>query len=97
MTVQDMDIPYPSQHTLSGNHRFASEVPFKCFRCCIAKEEERNAGKGGGWVGTGLRAPLKPIQCLWCFSSFACVVVVFLRFFFLFFFWGGGGGGKLLI
>ena len=44
-------------------------------------------GRGGGVV-TGLRAPLKPIQCLWCFSSFACVVVVFLRFFF---FLGGGG------
>ena len=47
----------------------------KCFRCCIAKKEERKAGGGGGGgLGTGLRAPLKPIQGLWCF--FACVVVV---------------------
>ena len=43
---------------------------------------------GGGGLGTGLRAPLKPIQCLWCF--FACAVVVV--------FYGlEGGGGKLLI
>ena len=48
-------------------------------------------GWGGG--GTGLRAPLKPVQCLWCFSSFACVVVFLRFFFFLFFFFGGGGGG----
>ena len=43
-------------------------------------------------MGTGLRAPLKPIQCLWCFFCFfffACVVVVV--------FYGLGGGGKLLI
>ena len=46
-------------------------------------------GRGGG-LGTGLRAQLKPIQCLWCFSSFACVVV-FLRFYFLFYFFLGGG------
>ena len=39
-------------------------------------------------MGTGLRAPLKPIQCLWCFF-FACVVVVI--------FYGLGVGGKLLI
>ena len=36
----------------------------------------------GGGVATGLRAPLKLIQFLWCF--FACGVVVFVRF-------GGGG------
>ena len=54
------------------------------FRCCIAKKEERKAGGGG--LGTGLRAPLKPIQCLWCF--FACVVVVVVFY---------GLGGKLLI
>ena len=64
-----MDIPYPSQHTLSGNHRPASEMPSKCFRCCIAKKEERKAGGGGWGLGTGLRAPLKPIQCLWCFFA----------------------------
>ena len=42
--------------------------------------------KAGGRLGTGLRAPLKPIQCLWWFF-FACVVVVFY----------GLEGGKLLI
>ena len=85
MTVQDMDIPYPSQHTMSGNHQPASEMPFKCFRCCIAKKEERKAGGGGG-VGDRLESPvetLKPIQCLWC-CFFACVVVV------VFYGWGGG-------
>ena len=41
-----------------------------------------------GELATGYRAPLKPIQFLWCFF-FACVVVVFVRL--------GGGGGKLLI
>ena len=73
-----MDIPYPSQHTMSGNHRPASEMPFKCFRCCIAKKKERKAGGregvtggGGGGLATNLRAPLKPIQFFWCF--FACV------------------------
>ena len=41
-------------------------------------------GGGVGGFGTGLRAPLKPIQYLWCFS-FACVVFY------------GLGGGQLLI
>ena len=50
MTVQDMDIPYPSQHTLSGNHQPASEMPSKCFRCCIAnKGRKEGGGGGGGW------------------------------------------------
>ena len=39
-------LPYPSQHTMSSNHRHASEMPFKCFRCCKAKKEERKAGEG---------------------------------------------------
>ena len=36
-------------HTMSSNHRSASEMPFKCFRCCIAIKEERKAGEGV-WV-----------------------------------------------
>ena len=51
------------------------------------KECGEAGGGGGGGVGDRLESPLKPIQCLCCFSSFACVVVVFLRFFL-----GGGGG-----
>ena len=89
MTVQDMDIPYPSQHTMSGNHRPASEMPFKCFRCCIAKKEEKKVGEGGGEGGLAitLRAPLKSIQFFWCF---------FLHVFLLFFYGFWRGGGKLL-
>ena len=48
-----MDIPYPSQHTMSSNHRPASEMPFKCFRCGIAKKEERNTERGEVWRGGG--------------------------------------------
>ena len=55
-----MDIPYPSQHTMSSNHRHASEMPFKFFRCCKAKKDERKAGEGvcvggggGGELATG--------------------------------------------
>ena len=48
-------------HTMLSNHRPASEMPFKCFRCCIAKKEESKAGEGvcvcvcegGGGVATG--------------------------------------------
>ena len=76
-------------HTLSQPAHIVGQ-PAKChskyFRCCIAKKEER---KAGGGLGTGLSAPLKPIQCLWC-CFFACVVVVV--------FYGlGWRGGKLLI
>ena len=86
-----MDIPYPSQHTMSSNHRPASEMSFECLRCCITKKEKRKAGGrcvcvgggGGGGVGGCQRATLKPIQFLWCFIAF--VVVVFVRL---------GGGGK---
>ena len=41
-------------HTLSmsSNHRPASEMPFKCFRCCIAKKNGRKEG-GGGCVCVG--------------------------------------------
>ena len=48
-----MDIPYPSQHTMSSNHRPASEMPFKCFRCGIAKKEERSTERGVVWRGGG--------------------------------------------
>ena len=76
-----MDIPYHSQHTMSRNHRPASEVPFKNGR----KE-------GGGRVcvwegGDRLESPVETHSILVGF--FACVVVVFVRF------WGGGC--KLLI
>ena len=43
-------------HTLSQpTHNVeqpSSEMPFKCFRCCIAKKEEKKAGGEGvcgGW------------------------------------------------
>ena len=48
-----MDIPYPSQHIMSSNHCPASEMPFKCFRCGIAKNEERNTERGVVWRGGG--------------------------------------------
>ena len=85
-----MDIPYPSQHTMSSNHRHASEMPFKCFRCCKAKKEERKAGEGvcvcgGGGVGDRLEGPVETHSIFVVFLFFACVVVVFVR--------SGGGGG----
>ena len=83
MTVQDMDIPYPSQHTLSGNHRPASEMPFKMFRCCIAKKEERKAGGGGG-VGDRLESPVE---------THSMFVVFFLHVLLLLVFTVEGGGG----
>ena len=49
MAVQDVDIPYPSQHTMSSNHRPASKMSFKRFRCGIAKKEERNTEGGVVW------------------------------------------------
>ena len=77
-----MDVPYYNQHTMLGNHRPANEMPFKCFRCCIAKKEERKAEGGGGGLATGKRAPLKPIQFLWCFFGMcSCFFMI----------WGGGG------
>ena len=74
-----MDIPYPSLHTMSSNHRVASEMPLKCFRCCIAKKE-------GGGRGFGVVAQLEsPVETHSIFVVFcACVVVVV-------FVWFGGG------
>ena len=85
-----MDIPYPSQHTMSSNHWHASEMPFNFFRCCKAKKEERKAGEGvcvwgGGGVGDRLESPVETHSIFAVF--FACGVVVFVRL---------GGGGKLL-
>ena len=57
-------------------------MPFKCFRCCIAKKEERKAGGGVGW-----RPAREPRQFVWCFF-FECVVVVF---------YGSQGGGVVVI
>ena len=79
-----MDIPYPSLHTMSSNHRSASEMPFKCLRCCIAKKEGRGGGVG---VGDQLESPVETHSIFVVFFC-ACVVVVFVWF---------GGGGKLLI
>ena len=60
-----MDIPYPSQHTMASNHRQASEMPFKFFRCFKAKKEERKAGEGvcvwwGGGGGGSWRPAREP-------------------------------------
>ena len=90
MAVQDMDIPYPSQHTMSRNHRHVSEMPFKCFRCGIAKKDERNTergvvwrGEGGGGVGDRLESHVEThsnfVCCFFLVFFFACVVV-FVRF-----------------
>ena len=75
-----MDIPYPSQHTMSSNHRRTSEMPFKCFRYCIAKKE---GGGGGGGVGDRLESLGETHSIFVVF--FACVV--FVRFV-------GGGAGR---
>ena len=87
-----MDIPYPSQHIMSSNHRHASEMPFNFFRCCKAKKEERKAGRvclcvcvcGGGGVGDRLDSPVETHSifavfffCMW----WCCFCTV-----------GGGGG-----
>ena len=75
-----MDIPYHSQHTMSRNHRPASEVPFKNGRkegggsVCVCV--------GGGGGGDRLESPVETHSIFVGF--FACVVVVFVRF------WGGG-------
>ena len=94
MTVQDMDIPYPSQHTLSGNHRPGppAKCHSKCFRCCIAKKEERKAGGGGGGGGGGVGDRLEsPVETLSMFVVFFCMFCCCCCFY------GVGGGGKLLI
>ena len=86
-----MDIPYPSQHKMSSNHWPLSEMPFKCFRCCIAKKEERKAGVcvcgggggGGGGVGDQLESPVEThsiflvffCMCCCCFCTFKGVGV----------------------
>ena len=85
MAVQDMDKPYPSQDTLSGNHRPASEMPIKCFRCCIAKKKERVCGGGGGGVGDPLESPVETHSM---FVVFFLLHVLLLLFFLRF---GGGG------
>ena len=78
MAVQDIDIPYPSQHTMSSNHRPASDMPFKCFRCSIAKKE------GGEcvcvWGGGGWRPARDPVETHSFFVVFFAFVVVFVRF-----------------
>ena len=80
-----MDIPYPSQHTMSSNHWPASEMPFKCFRCSIAKKEGGGGcvcvGGGGSWR-PAIERRSNPFN--FCGVFFACVVV-FVRF-------GGRGG-----
>ena len=89
-----MDIPYPSQHTMSSNNRHASEMPFKFFRCFKAKKEERKAGEGvcvgGGGVGDRLESPVEThsIFAVFCLFFFLHVVLLFLY---------GWGGGKLLL
>ena len=65
-----MDIPYPSQHTMSSNHRPTSEMQFKCFRGCIAKKE-------GGGVGDWLES-LGETHSIFVVFFFAGVV--FVRF-----------------
>ena len=74
MTVQDMDIPFPSRHAMSGNHWPAGEMQFKCFKCCIAKKEERNAGGGGGGGGVGVGDRLEsPVETHSIFVVFFCM------------------------
>ena len=101
-----MDIPYPSQHTMSSNHRPASEMPFKCFRCGIAKKEERNTERGVVWLGGGGRGVGDWLEShVETHSNFVVVFFVclfFLCFFFFFFcmcccFVRFEGGSKLLI
>ena len=75
-----MDIPYPSQHTMSGNNRPAGEMPFECFRCCIAKKEERKAAGGGG---DRLECPVE--------THSICVVFFFMCCCFFTVHRGGGG------
>ena len=53
----------------------------KCFRCCIAKKEER---KAGGGVGDRLESPVE---------THSMFVVFFLHVLLLLFFYCLGGGG----
>ena len=85
MAVQDIDIPYPSQHTMSSNHRPASEMPFKCFRCCIAKKEEWKAGGGGCVCVGGWPRQESPVETHSIFVAFFLNVL-------LLFLYGLGGG-----
>ena len=73
-----MDITYHSQHTMSRNHRPASEVPFKNGR----KEGGGSVCVWGG--GDRLESPVETHSSLWVFSH---VLLLFLYGF------GGGGGG----
>ena len=82
MTVQDMDIPYPSQHTLSGNHRPASEMPFKMFLMLHSKKGRKEGGRGR--VGDRLESPVET-HSMFVVFFLACVVVVV--------FYGLGEGG----
>ena len=72
-----MDIPYPSQHTMSSNHRPTGEMPFKCFICCIAEKED-----GGEGVGDRLES----------LGETHSIFVVFLHVLFLYGLGVGGGG-----
>ena len=81
MTVQDMDIPYPSQHTMSGNHRPASEMPFKCFRCCIAKKKEEKKLGEGVVRGGGCDQFESPVEIHSFFLVFCFLHVLLLLFF----------------
>ena len=74
-----MDIPYHSQHTMSKNHRPASEVPFRNGR----KEGGGRVCVCVGGDGDQLESPVETHSIFVGF--FACVVVVYVRF-------GRGGG-----
>ena len=57
------------------------QMPFKCFRCCIAKKEETKVGEGGGGEGGGGWRPIweprwNPFNFFGVFF-FACVVVFY--------------------
>ena len=64
-------------------------MPFICFRCNIAKKEERRAGwgEGVGRVGDLLESPVETNSIFMVFLRIC--MCVFLRLM--------GGGGKLLI
>ena len=71
-------------HTLSqpahnvGQPSAASEMPFKCFRCCTAKKKERKAGEGGGEGGGGVGVQLEsPVETHSIFLVFLLHVLLF--------------------